>query len=124
VLALTAAAAGPFLTAPDSGAQSRLDHRSHQLGGWTHRHPGYRRGTASWYYDDHRPTACGFHAEFGVANRSLRCGTQVTFLHGGHRVTAVVDDRGPYVKGLSWDLDEHTAGALRVRGIATVWAKS
>ena len=32
---------------------------------------------ASWYYDDAGATACGFHAHYGVANRTLPCGTKV-----------------------------------------------
>jgi rare lipoprotein A (peptidoglycan hydrolase) len=117
------AMAGPLLSAPGSRALTRASHLTHQTGGSTRKHPGFRRGTASWYRDDHLATACGFHATFGVANRTLPCGAHVIFLHAGRRVTAVVDDRGPYVKGLSWDLDEHTAGALHVSGIASVWAR-
>lgn len=121
---MIAAVAALLLTAPGSQARSDRSQQLHQRGSWANRHPGFRRGVASWYYDDHRPTACGFHVKFGVANRKLPCGKHVTFLHAGHRVTAVVDDRGPYVTGLTWDLDEHTAAALHVSGIATVWTKS
>jgi rare lipoprotein A (peptidoglycan hydrolase) len=87
--------------------------------------PGYRRRTASWYWDDHHATACGFHAKFGVANKKLPCGTHVRFWRAGHTVTAVVDDRGPYVAGRTWDLDERTARRLHFRGIGVgyVWAK-
>lgn len=123
-MALLAMAAGPLLSAPGSQALPRRGRRIHKTASTTGSHPGFRRGAASWYRDDHLPTACGFHAKFGVANRKLPCGSHVILLHAGRRVTAVVDDRGPYVKGLTWDLDEHTAGALRVTGIATVWAKS
>jgi rare lipoprotein A (peptidoglycan hydrolase) len=91
--------------------------------GATKRHARFHRGVASWYYDDGGSTACGFRAGYGVANRTLPCGTRVTFKRGGHRITAVVDDRGPYVAGRSWDLDERSARALGVSGIATVWAK-
>jgi hypothetical protein len=38
----------------------------------------YQQSVASWYYDGGN-TACGFHAHYGVANKSLPCGTQVTF---------------------------------------------
>lgn len=88
-----------------------------------HRHPGYKRGLASWYTDDGLHTACGFHAKYGVANRTLPCHTHVTFWHDHHRVKAVVDDRGPYVAGRQWDLDEKTAKALKVAGVSEVWAK-
>ena len=72
--------------------------------GWT------EEGLASWYGDG-GSTACGFHANYGVANKALPCGTRVTFRYGGKTVTAVVDDRGPYVGGREWDLNQNTAAA-------------
>ncbi len=75
---------------------------------------------ASWY-NDGGATACGFHAYFGVANRSLPCGTRVTISYGSRSVTAVVDDRGPFVGGRDWDLNQNTAGALGFDGVDTVW---
>jgi rare lipoprotein A len=83
----------------------------------------YRQSEASWY-NDGGATACGFHAGLGVANRSLPCGTKVGLRYGGHSVTAVVDDRGPYVGGRSWDLNQSTAAALGFSGVGTVWATS
>lgn len=82
---------------------------------------GYREAVASWYQDGGQ-TACGFHAGYGVANRYLPCGTRVTFNYGGNTVTAVVDDRGPYVGGRDYDLNQNTAAALGFGGVATVWA--
>ena len=81
----------------------------------------FNESVASWY-DDAGNTACGFHAGMGVANKALPCGTRVTFHYGGHTVTAVVDDRGPYVGGREWDLNQNTAGALGFNGVATVWS--
>ena len=72
-------------------------------------------------YDDGGATACGFHAQFGVANRDLPCGTKVTISYGGRSVTAVVDDRGPFVGGRDWDLNQNTSGALGFSGVDTVW---
>ncbi len=83
----------------------------------------FTESVASWY-NDGGATACGFHAGDGVANRSLPCGTKVTFRHGSHRVTAVVDDRGPYVGGREWDLNQNTAAALGFAGVGTVWSAS
>ena len=83
----------------------------------------YDETVASWY-DDASNTACGFHANFGVANRDLPCGTRVGFRYGGHSVTAVVDDRGPYVGGRDWDLNQNTAAALGFAGVGTVWSTS
>jgi hypothetical protein len=75
---------------------------------------------ASWY-NDAGNTACGYHAGLGVANRSLPCGTRVRFYSGGRTVTATVDDRGPYVGGRNWDLNQNTAAALGFGGVGTVW---
>jgi rare lipoprotein A (peptidoglycan hydrolase) len=76
---------------------------------------------ASWY-NDGGSTACGFHARFGVANRTLPCGTKVTIAYHGRSVVATVDDRGPYVGGRDYDLNQNTAGALGMYGVATVLA--
>jgi rare lipoprotein A len=81
----------------------------------------FRQSVASWYSDG-GGTACGFHAYFGVANKDVPCGTKVTFRYGGHSVTSVVDDRGPYVGGREWDLNQNTAGALGFGGVDTVWS--
>ena len=76
---------------------------------------------ASWYYDAGN-TACGFHATYGVANKTLPCGTKVTLSYGGHTVVATVDDRGPYVYGRSFDLNQNTARHLGMWGVGTVFA--
>lgn len=81
----------------------------------------YQQTVASWY-NDAGGTACGFHAGLGVANKTLPCGTKVTFMYGGRTVTAVVDDRGPFVSGRTWDLNQNTAAALGMGGVATVWS--
>jgi rare lipoprotein A len=83
----------------------------------------YRQSVASWYSDG-GATACGFHAYYGVANRSLPCGTKVSFRSGGRTVTAVVDDRGPFVGGREWDLNQNTAAALGFGGVGTVWSSA
>jgi len=92
-------------------------------GSWAHagRVTVFRESVASWYSDG-GGTACGFRARYGVANRTLPSGTQVTFRCGGPSVTAVVDDRGPFVGGREWDLNENTAGALGFAGVGTVWS--
>lgn len=81
----------------------------------------YREAEASWYSDGGN-TACGFHAYYGVANRTLPCGTKVAFRYGGRSVTATVDDRGPFVGGRDWDLNQNTAAALGFGGVGTVWS--
>lgn len=76
---------------------------------------------ASWYYDA-GSTACGFHATYGVANKTLPCGTKVTLSYGGRTVVATVDDRGPYVYGRSFDLNQNTARVLGMWGVGRVFA--
>jgi peptidoglycan lytic transglycosylase len=95
------------------------------LNGWSGSSAGrvtvYRQSLASWY-NDGGTTGCGFHAYYGVANKSLPCGAQVTFAVGGRTVTATVDDRGPYAGGREWDLNQNTAAALGFAGVGTVWS--
>ncbi len=81
----------------------------------------YHGAGASWYNDGGN-TACGFHAHYGVANRTLPCGTKVSLRYNGRSVTATVDDRGPYVGGRDWDLNQSTASALGFGGVGTVWS--
>jgi rare lipoprotein A (peptidoglycan hydrolase) len=75
--------------------------------------------TASWY-DDAGNTASGFHAYYGVANKYMAFGTRVLFVYHGRSVEAIVDDRGPYIAGRDWDLNQNTAGALGFGGVDTV----
>jgi rare lipoprotein A (peptidoglycan hydrolase) len=79
----------------------------------------FQRAVASWYYDG-GPTASGWHAYYGVANKYLRFGTRVLFRYRGRTVRAVVDDRGPYIYGRTWDLNQNVAGALGMSGVVTV----
>ncbi len=83
----------------------------------------FRESVASWY-DDGGSTACGFHATMGVANKTLPCGTKVRFRLGRRSVTATVDDRGPFVAGRDWDLNQNAAAALGVSGVAGVWSSA
>ena len=75
---------------------------------------------ASWY-NDAGSTGCGFHATYGVANRTLPCGTRVRIRVGHRSVTATVDDRGPYVGGRNWDLNQNNAAALGFAGVGMIW---
>ena len=80
----------------------------------------YRQSYASWY-EDGGATACGFHARYGVAHRTLPCGTKVTIRYGSRSVVATVDDRGPFVGGRDWDLSGAVAGALGFGGTDAIW---
>jgi hypothetical protein len=76
---------------------------------------------ATWYgpglYGNR--TACGQRlrrATLGVAHTKLPCGTPVTFYRSGRFITVPVIDRGPFRRGVAWDL---TAAAARRLGLAS-----
>lgn len=81
--------------------------------------PPWSYSVASWYQDA-GGTACGFHAALGVAHKTLPCGTVVDFIYHGRRATGVVQDRGPFISGREWDLNQGLAGALGFDGVDTV----
>jgi rare lipoprotein A len=77
----------------------------------------YRRSVASVYGPGLYGTAlaCGGHLSsgtLGVASKTVPCGAQVTFRHGGRTARVPVVDRGPYVGGRDWDLTMATAKRL------------
>jgi rare lipoprotein A len=79
--------------------------------------------TATWYGPGlyGKRTACGerlARGTVGVAHRSLPCGTPVTFYRAGRFVTLRVIDRGPFRKGVSWDLTQAAARQLGLRTTA------
>lgn len=64
-------------------------------------------------------TACGLTLAprtFGIAHRTLPCGTAVPVYYGGRLAIFRVIDRGPYASGVSLDL---TAAAARMLGMST-----
>jgi hypothetical protein len=79
----------------------------------------YRRSVATLYgpgFWGHR-TACGVilrRRTFGVANRTLPCGTPVQIYYNGQVITVPVIDRGPYTHGANWDLTMATGRAIGV----------
>lgn len=87
----------------------------------------YRQSFASWYGPGFigGRTACGGTlgaGTLGVANKTLPCGTRVTFHYRGHTVTARVVDRGPYVAGRDWDLTPAVKARLHFPSTASVWS--
>lgn len=58
--------------------------------------------------------------ELGVANKTLPCGTEVTFRYGNRAVRVPVIDRGPYIPGRMWDLSGAAAEALHFPGLGQV----
>ncbi len=77
----------------------------------------YRLQKATWYGPGFygRKTACGkklTRRTLGVAHRTLPCGAKVEIYTAGRRVTVPVIDRGPFTRGVSWDLTYATAKSL------------
>jgi rare lipoprotein A len=77
----------------------------------------YKPVTATWYgpglYGNH--LACGgllTHHTLGVAHRRLPCGTKVALRYHGRTLVVPVVDRGPYARGVSYDLTAATAQRL------------
>ena len=86
-----------------------------------------KRRTATWYgpglYGNEM--ACGGKLTpntFGVAHKSLPCGTKVAIAHGGRIVIARVVDRGPFVKGVEYDLTAKTARSVRMSSTSEIRA--
>ena len=75
---------------------------------------------ASWYNDRSGRTASGMRVHYGVAHKTLPFGTriQVTNPSNGRSITAVVTDRGPFVKGRTLDVNQNVARALGFSGTA------
>ncbi len=92
----------------------------------------YLPAIASWYGGSSMngdPTACGYVLRaktFGVANRTLPCGTLVALYYRGRSIIVPVIDRGPYANHANWDLTAATAKALGMyyAGVATIGAAS
>lgn len=86
---------------------------------------GWQTAKASWYGPGFygRKTASGAvltENMMNVAHKSLPFGTQIQFEYRGRTVTAVVNDRGPFVGGRTFDLGPGTAKALGFGGVQTV----
>lgn len=77
----------------------------------------YRPAKATWYgpgFYGNR-TACGTRLTrrtIGVAHRRLRCGTPVSIRYRNRSLTVRVIDRGPFERGVAWDLTEAAAKRL------------
>jgi rare lipoprotein A len=77
----------------------------------------YEPVRATWYGPGFfgRRTACGTrltHRTLGVAHRQLPCGTQVSLQFHGRTIVVPVIDRGPYSRGVTYDLTYATAQKL------------
>lgn len=86
---------------------------------------GWRTARVSWYgpgFYGHTMAGGGklTPTSMVVAHRTLPFGTKVEIEYKGRRVIAVVKDRGPYVRGRTFDLGPGTAKALGFSGVGTV----
>jgi hypothetical protein len=87
----------------------------------------FRRSIATLYGPGFygQRTACGVvlrRRTIGVANRTLRCGTEVQIYYKGSVITVPVIDRGPYAHHANWDLTMATGRALGMQGTGVVGA--
>jgi len=86
---------------------------------------GWKSARVSWYGPGFygRKTASGAVLTEGmmnVAHRSLPFGTRIQFEYKGRTCIAVVNDRGPFVGGRTFDLGPGTATTLGFGGVGTV----
>lgn len=87
----------------------------------------YRSVTATWYgpgFYGNR-TACGQRLTtrtLGVAHRTLPCGAKVAIRVNGRSATVPVIDRGPYARGVAYDLTSATARHLGVTATSRIGA--
>lgn len=83
-------------------------------------------GAGDGYYG--KPVACkgvGMHRPGRTtAHKTLPCGTKVhvTNVKTGKSVTVTVTDRGPFIKGRTWDLNSSAAREIGCGGICQVKA--
>jgi rare lipoprotein A len=87
----------------------------------------FKPAMATWYgpglYGN--TTACGQTLTkdlVGVAHKSLPCGTMVEVAYRGTSIVVPVVDRGPYAKGMTWDLTSAAAEQLGFTGTARIGA--
>ena len=87
----------------------------------------FKPAMATWYgpglYGN--TTACGQEMTkdlVGVAHRSLPCGTLVEVTYRGASIVVPVVDRGPFVKGMTWDLTAAAAQQLGFTETARIGA--
>ena len=86
---------------------------------------GWNSARVSWYgpgFYGHTMAGGGTltTSSMVVAHRSMRFGTKIEFSYKGRTCVAVVQDRGPYVGGRTFDLGPGTAKALGFSGVGTV----
>ena len=87
----------------------------------------YKAAKATWYGPGlfGNRLACGGRLRtrtLGVAHKTLPCGTKVALRYHGRTVVVPVIDRGPYARGVSYDLTQATARKLGMTQTSRVGA--
>jgi rare lipoprotein A len=115
--ALAAAVALPAAASTGTGSGGVSPTSEQEQTGHAARASDYRAVKATWYgpgFFGNR-TACGrrlTRSTLGVAHKRLPCGTKVALRYRGHEVVVPVIDRGPYSRGIEYDLTQATARKL------------
>jgi len=83
-----------------------------------------QRVISAWYYEGKR-TASGARFDpngLTAAHRTFAFGTRLNVVNprNGKSVTVTVNDRGPFVRGVSLDLSRGAAMAIGMRGTSAV----
>ena len=83
-----------------------------------------QRVISAWYFEGKR-TASGARFDpngLTAAHRTFAFGTRLTVVNprNGKSVTVTVNDRGPFVRGVSLDLSRGAAQAIGMRGTSAV----
>lgn len=129
VAAITAAVALPAAAATSntSGGAAYAPESEEQATAQQARTADYRPARATWYgpglYGNRM--ACGkrlTRRTLGVAHKRLPCGTNVALKYRGRTIVVPVVDRGPYARGVSYDLTEATARKLGMRQTSRIGA--
>ena len=109
----------PTPAAPKPNTQAAVEPKPQASG------DGWQTARASWYGPGlfGNKTASGAVLTQGmmnVAHKSMPFGTRIEFRYGGRTAVAVVNDRGPFIAGRTFDLGPGTAKALGFSGVNTV----
>ena len=115
--AITAAVALPAAASTGTGSGGASASPEQYQSSSTARTADYQPAKATWYGPGlfGNRLACGgrlTHSTLGVAHKRLPCGTKVALRYRGRTVVVPVIDRGPYARGVSYDLTQATARKL------------
>lgn len=85
----------------------------------------WKTALASWYQLTGSSLGCPPYrpmdtTTLGVAHKALACGTRVRLSYRGRYVTAIVNDRGPYVGPREFDLSGAVRNRLGFDGVGTI----